>query len=408
VNQSACPDSTTAKIKIIPSISATVSVLHDTVCPYGSSTLTATGLGGPVTYRWSNGKTSSSINVTDTATTKYIATVYGICDSVKDTVTIHVVKLPVPVITGAGWRCLNGKDTLMVSGGSTYKWSNGSTSTSYITGPIKGDSTITVTAYNSLGCPKDTTFTVSLRTTSVTLTTAPLACAGSQVVIGAFEAGNGVTYKWAPGGETTDSITVNNSTATTYTVTVNNGCPVKVTIPVTADSPVLTACCDKVILIGDDTTIVAHGDSILSFNWSPSVDCLNPICDSVNVKPTVTTTYTVVGKDRNGCETEQIITIIVETPCFNFIVPNVFTPTNPGTLGLDNVFYIKTENLNAWSIVIFDRWGKEMYKSSNPNQYWDGKTEGGGEAPSGVYYYIINATCQGNTYKKQGFVQLIR
>jgi gliding motility-associated-like protein len=109
-----------------------------------------------------------------------------------------------------------------------------------------------------------------------------------------------------------------------------------------------------------------------------------------------------------GCQTETVITIIVEEPCTNFTVPNVFTPNNAGPYGENNVFYIKTEYLSAWSIVIFDRWGKEIYKSSNPQQYWDGKTEGGGEAPSGVYYYIINATCQGTTYKKDGFVQLIR
>jgi len=49
-----------------------------------------------------------------------------------------------------------------------------------------------------------------------------------------------------------------------------------------------------------------------------------------------------------------------------------------------------------------------MYSSINLEQYWDGNTESGSKAPDGVYYYIINATCEGNTYKKDGFVQLIR
>ena len=109
-----------------------------------------------------------------------------------------------------------------------------------------------------------------------------------------------------------------------------------------------------------------------------------------------------------GCQTDRVITITVETPCFNFTVPNVFTPNNAGPFGFDNVFYIKTINLDAWSLLVYDRWGKDVFKSSSPTDYWTGTTEGGGKASDGVYYYIINATCQGNSYKKDGFVQLIR
>jgi gliding motility-associated-like protein len=132
------------------------------------------------------------------------------------------------------------------------------------------------------------------------------------------------------------------------------------------------------------------------------------LCDSVKVSPTITTTYTVTLTDSAGCQVEQVITIVVETPCFNFTIPNVFTPNNAGPLGVNNVLYIKTTDLDAWSIIIYDRWGKEMYSSTNSNAYWSGNTEGGSKAPDGVYYYIINATCQGTSYKKDGFVQLIR
>ena len=58
-------------------------------------------------------------------------------------------------------------------------------------------------------------------------------------------------------------------------------------------------------------------------------------------------------------------------------------------MGLDKVFYIKTENINSWSLTIYDRWGKEVYSSTNPNEYWDGTTKSGATASAGVYYYII-------------------
>jgi hypothetical protein len=49
-----------------------------------------------------------------------------------------------------------------------------------------------------------------------------------------------------------------------------------------------------------------------------------------------------------------------------------------------------------------------MYNSTNPAVYWNGNTESGGEAPDGIYYYIIKSICQNVNYTKDGFVQLIR
>jgi gliding motility-associated-like protein len=172
------------------------------------------------------------------------------------------------------------------------------------------------------------------------------------------------------------------------------------------DAPTMFACCNTTIIIGNDTTITASG--VNTYSWTPTTGLNCDTCSTVIATPTVTTTYTVTGTDAQGCTVERVVTITVETPCFNFTVPNVFTPNDGGTLGLNKVFYIKTENLTNWAITIYDRWGKEMFKTSNPLDYWVGTTEGGGNAPDGVYYYIISATCQNNTYKKDGFVQLIR
>jgi gliding motility-associated-like protein len=124
--------------------------------------------------------------------------------------------------------------------------------------------------------------------------------------------------------------------------------------------------------------------------------------------PSVTTIYTVTGTDANGCQISQLITITVDVPCFNLSIPNVFTPSNGGTLGLDKVFYIDTRNIDGWSVTIFDRWGKTVFTTTDQYKYWDGSANGGGPAPAGVYYYVITGTCQNATYKRDGFLQLIR
>ncbi len=410
-----CSDSATIKVYTSVAITASISA-NDTVCPNTPVTITATGSGGTVGYKWSTGATTSSINVTDTVTTTYTATVYGKCDSVKKYVTVVIIPLPKPIISGTSMKCGGTRDTLTVSGGTTYLWSNGKTTTNYITGPINGDSTITVIAYNSLGCSDTTRFKITEKIKpAIGTIQSLLSCHGSPVTFTAVASGNGpFTYRWS-NGQTTSSITVSDTGKVTYTVTVSNGCPNTTTATVSPDVPALNACCNKIIILGDDTIISASGPDIIKYQWvdSNNVICENPpVCSIVKVSPTVTTTYTVIGTDSLGCEPERVITIVVETPCFDFKVPNVFTPNYAGVLGsnggTNNIFYIETKNITGWSTLIYDRWGKEMFKTTDPNKYWDGNTESGSKAPDGVYYYIISGTCHNNTYKKDGFLQLIR
>lgn len=163
---SQCEDSAEIKINIIPKITDTLTVINDTVCPLSPTTLTAIVKGGKSLYKWSNGATTSSITVHDTATTTYTATAYGICDSVRKTIKVVVVPLPKPVIGGKPWACKGTKANLVVSSSTNptrYVWYNGATSASINTGNINADSIVYVTAYNSLGCSVKVYDTVKLR-----------------------------------------------------------------------------------------------------------------------------------------------------------------------------------------------------------------------------------------------------
>jgi gliding motility-associated-like protein len=97
--------------------------------------------------------------------------------------------------------------------------------------------------------------------------------------------------------------------------------------------------------------------------------------------------------------------VTVDILCSDFVVPNVFTPNGDGK---NDVFLIDVTKYDSYNIEIFDRWGVKMYEANTTNAPWDGKTTAGQDAPDGVYYYIIKATCGGNDYDKKGFVQIIR
>lgn len=152
----ACSDSTAIKIKIIPKIGASISASTDSICKHGTAVLTVTDSGsGRATYKWSTGGTTSSITISDTVTTTYTAVVYGICDSLVKTITIKTIPPPSPVVTGTLLTCKGAKDTLYISGGNSYRWSTGATTSSIYVSDTAA-TTYTVTTYGICDSVKKT------------------------------------------------------------------------------------------------------------------------------------------------------------------------------------------------------------------------------------------------------------
>ncbi|SFD67998.1 gliding motility-associated C-terminal domain-containing protein [Thermophagus xiamenensis] len=83
-------------------------------------------------------------------------------------------------------------------------------------------------------------------------------------------------------------------------------------------------------------------------------------------------------------------------------VPNVFTPNGDG---INDEFRVAYKSLKKFEMVVFNRWGRKVYQSKDPAKGWDGD----GHAP-GVYFYYIYAEGynEGEVYKKEGAVHLIR
>lgn len=86
--------------------------------------------------------------------------------------------------------------------------------------------------------------------------------------------------------------------------------------------------------------------------------------------------------------------------------PNVFSPgTTPGENDVFKVVYRSVNNFKGW---IFNRWGVEVFKWTDPEQGWDGK-KGGKYVPPGAYYYVIEYTdSRGKKRVKKGDVNVVR
>lgn len=88
--------------------------------------------------------------------------------------------------------------------------------------------------------------------------------------------------------------------------------------------------------------------------------------------------------------------------------PNLFSPNGDGQ---SDVFRIgNLDNFPNFKLIIFDRWGGEIYNYNNNGranpQWWDG-TKDGEPVIEGVYFYELDYN-DGVTKPKTGFIQLIR
>lgn len=84
-------------------------------------------------------------------------------------------------------------------------------------------------------------------------------------------------------------------------------------------------------------------------------------------------------------------------------IPNVFSPNGDGINDSFIVFISDRQCLGKLTLMIFDRWGEELYSTSGSELSWDGKYRGE-TVPVGVYIYML----QGNIIRKVGTVSVLR
>lgn len=268
-----------------------------TICFGESITLTATG---GDTYLWNTGATTSSITVTPDVTTNYSVTVSTDFDTDTDEVLVIVNALPtvdagVDVVIDSGETIV-----LTASGGDSYLWNTGETTSSITVSPTE------TTIYAVVAYLNDCE---AMDEVLVTVNGSVLADAGSDQTICegdlvTLTASGGDSYLWST-GETTASITVNPSSDTTYSVEVTVGNisdSDDVTVFVNA-LPNVNLGADQAICQGDSVVLIApQADSYL---WSTGATT-----QSITVSPEVTSTYSVTVI-QNNCEATDMVVINV-------------------------------------------------------------------------------------------------
>ncbi len=429
--QDSCGSSATDSIKVtVNNIPLTAST-HDTTinCPNTATLhIWASGGGGGYTYNWSTGATTSSVNVSPLKDTSYIVSVSSPCGNqrVTDTVkvTVNTVQLKVQAndttIICSGTATLN---ALVTGGGNgySYSWNTGATTSSITVSPQK-DTAYLVTVSTPCGSQtiKDTV-KVTVTPPGFQLTTTPdshINCPNDTITLSAAVNPGGGCYKYAwSSGATSSSIIVNPAISSVYTVGVTDTCcgilnksnSITVTVPVITPLSALILPDSINVCPGDEVNLTAAangGNGVFSYQWYPvtvPADTISyPDSSHAVIHGYFPATYKVFVKDQCGNSDSGTVIVGIIPGC-NLRIPNIITPNGDQ----DNQYFV-IKNLEYFPnsmLIIYDRWGKEMFQSGNYQNNWDGHNESGAEVPDGVYYYILNVS---NGKKFTGFVQVLR
>lgn len=114
-----------------------------------------------------------------------------------------------------------------------------------------------------------------------------------------------------------------------------------------------------------------------------------------------TDTYTVRVVDQNGCE----LSVEVFVEFIDIRLPDFFTPDGDGT----NDFWVP-DNLEGFPnilTIIFDRYGRELYRMELNDAPWDGVYQGH-NLPTGDYWYIIKLRGENDNREIVGHFTLYR
>ncbi|MBA3827805.1 MAG: gliding motility-associated C-terminal domain-containing protein [Taibaiella sp.] len=316
-------DSVTVNVLTLPTVSTGTDKI---ICKGDSVLLSATGA---KTYSWTpttglSCGTCYNPVAKPTTTTNYIVTGTD-SNGCTNTATVRVTVNPLPTVSaGSAISICSGiSATLSATGASSYIWSPSTglscaTCGSTIAMPVTTTKYI-VTGTDINGCINKDSVTITVKPLPlVTATGSKSICYGDRAPLRATGA---VSYKWAPPAgltcATCDTTTATPGATTIYTVTgtAANSCTDTASVTITVNPlPVLITTPDTTICSGQTFTLAVSGAN--TYTWTPpaGLSCTN--CTNPVASPAKTITYTVTGKDNNGCSAQRnvAVTVIPKNP----------------------------------------------------------------------------------------------
>jgi gliding motility-associated-like protein len=376
---------------------------------------------GASTYVWSPASGLSNYQIANpianpASTTKYIVTgINSFGCTAKDSVTVTVKPNPTIVLSNDTLICSGSNIQLNADGGTSYNWSPiNSLSNNSISNPVATPSITTtykVVVTNADNCSSTDSVRVDVRQPgSFTVNPPSQLCVGDSLQLNAT---GGHLYNWNPSSSLSNSNIANPyaypTSTTVYDVTITdtlcNISEAHTTTVAVNQLPVLTTSkSNDVDCSTANSQLNVTGAT--QYAWAPSGTLNNSRIPNPIASPFTTTTYIVSGKDGNGCNNTDSVTVLVTANnSGNYLMPNAFTPNNDG---INDCFGIYNWGLvTQLEFSIYNRWGQRIFYTTNPANCWNGNFNAVPQIP-GVYSYVISANNACGIIKRSGIVTLVR
>lgn len=205
---------------------------------------------------------------------------------------------------------------------------------------------------------------------------------------------------------TEQSITISTAGEYCATVTDANGCSTQCckTLEVISINVNLTAS-ETDITLGMSTTLMANANGCTNcvFEWEGPDGPIGETGSTITVTPMAPLpdngeyVYTVTVSEDGRCPATASITIRVSTACTPEAVflPNAFTPNGDD---LNDVLKVETLSPELYQegmlLMIYDRWGEEVFRTTDIFASWDG-TFRGDQLPPDAYGFYLRVICPG-------------
>ncbi|MBL4755052.1 MAG: gliding motility-associated C-terminal domain-containing protein, partial [Flavobacteriales bacterium] len=396
---------------------------NDTICEGNPTTLTASG---GTTYLWSTTETSAAISVSPTVTTTYNVIVGDGACSATVSHTVNIESLPVANITITGGSAnLCGGESLTLSSdpADTYSWDTSPGSTTQVitfTPPAGINSVYTLTVTNSCGSDN----------TSLPVTVEALLDAGPDLdlckntdIVGFAATGSATP----PGGtwSSPDPVIFPGNLQP-------NGFIDHIAIPWGSGYELVYTsasgqCADTLLLevtgaeAGADTTVCTGASSFFLSNpspaggtWSsPDINAANNLDGTTGevllegLAGPYVFVYETLGLTGKSCPDSVVVKICGSNDVW---IPNIFSPNGDSE---NDIMFVRGIALDWVQILIYDRWGEQVYDSGKGtmalDEGWDGTYKGKELTPQVFVYYLNGAYLDGEVIEmKKGNITLVK
>lgn len=379
------------------------------ICTDAEGTITVTPINfdaADATFTWTlNGTVlpDTGASITVTAEGDYIVTISN--NGCTATATVTVTVLPAPAVDTIQGTTVCGSYTLLpLTNGNYFTGQNG-TGEPLSAGDMLTETTLIYIFAQNGDCSAETSFTVTVNPSpQFTLEGDFVTCRAENATITVnaanFTTAN-ATYVWTLDGTTineTGSI-INVTAFGDYSVTVTfNGCDASQNVTVAQDTTaieaaVLDGCDNNVYSIEAIDANGSFNQDTASYAWTGPEGFTSDERGFAVPMPGV---YTVTVTTIDGCvgEAEYIVTT---TTCE---IPKGISPNDDG---FNDELDLSTFDVKK--LVIFNRYGKEVYSRNNYTKEWKGQDADGKELPTGTYFYMIE---RGQGESKTGWIYINR